>query len=238
MAGKRGPLIERFEAKVDKSNPEGCWLWTGSKNNKGYGMILVQTAIGKRLAHRVSYELYVGPIPDGLCALHRCDTPACVNPKHIFLGTKKDNIDDMDAKGRRVVGFCPNNKPPLYKADDHPKAKLTSKLVLSLRERHANGEALCALARECGLNKSAMRRALRGETWQEVGGPLAIAQPQKYETYVGSVHANSKLTEETVKEARARYANGERGHVLAKDYGVSLSVMHDALSGRSWKHVI
>src|SRR5688572_21396248 len=99
MVGKRGSLQERFEAKVLKT--AGCWRWLATKNNKGYGMIGINAAIGKRLAHRVSYELYVGPIPDGLCVLHHCDNPECTRPDHLFLGTKKDNMADMDAKGRR-----------------------------------------------------------------------------------------------------------------------------------------
>jgi hypothetical protein len=235
MPGKRGTLQERFETKIVKT--DRCWIWTATKNNMGYGMLSVSPAVGKRLAHRISYEMHVGPIPDGLCVLHECDNPACVNPKHLFLGTKRDNVADMDTKGRRVVGINPDNKPPTLRADAHPGAKLTSTLVKRLRERHAEGEALCALARECGINKSAMRSALRGKTWPEAGGPLAARQANKFETYKGEVHANSKLSEQTIKEARQRYSNGEPGYLLAREYGVSGTVMYDALYGRTWKHV-
>ncbi len=76
----------------------GCYLWTGKKNKNGYGRIKVN---GKeQAAHRVSYAIANGAIPDGMCVLHRCDTPACVNPEHLFAGTVIDNLRDMHAKGR------------------------------------------------------------------------------------------------------------------------------------------
>jgi hypothetical protein len=72
----------------------GCWLWTGTWDENGYGKM-----IGGR-AHRISYAMHVGPIPAGLCVLHRCDTPACVNPAHLWLGTHLENMADMGRKGR------------------------------------------------------------------------------------------------------------------------------------------
>lgn len=75
-----------------------CWLWTGATNEHGYGKL---SANGSwRLAHRVSWNLSNGEIPDNLQVLHRCDTPACVNPAHLFLGTHADNMRDMKQKGR------------------------------------------------------------------------------------------------------------------------------------------
>src|SRR5687767_4720826 len=90
------PLSERFWEKVRKT--DGCWLWTASRNAKGYGQIMYQRR--PIHAHRVSWQLANGPIPDGLCVLHRCDNPQCVNPGHLFLGTIVDNNRDMFAKGR------------------------------------------------------------------------------------------------------------------------------------------
>lgn len=101
-------LLARFEAKISPEPTSGCWLWTGSVAGFGYGRIQRgPRGGGVVLAHRVSWELYRGPIPVGLCALHRCDQPACVNPDHLFLGTHADNTADKIAKGRLRYGAAP-----------------------------------------------------------------------------------------------------------------------------------
>jgi len=79
----------------------GCWIWTGPQNGKGYGVFYMGTK--NRHAHRCSYEAFKGPITDGLHVRHRCDTPLCVNPAHLVLGTAKDNAADREARGRRNV---------------------------------------------------------------------------------------------------------------------------------------
>jgi hypothetical protein len=101
---KPRPVADRFWPKVEKT--DGCWLWTGATDRRGYGKIF--DGAGKLLiASRVAHELCIGPIPDGLCVLHKCDNPPCVNPDHLFLGTFGDNTQDMLAKGRNRNGYSP-----------------------------------------------------------------------------------------------------------------------------------
>ena len=97
-AGPRTPITERFWSKVEKG--DGCWLWRGAIGSHGrYGQFNVVNR--SRPSHRVAWELVNGPIPAGLYVLHRCDVGLCVNPAHLFLGTQKDNMADMMAKGRQ-----------------------------------------------------------------------------------------------------------------------------------------
>lgn len=91
-----GEFRTRFIAKIEKT--QSCWLWTGPLSQSGYGRASRGTK--KVRAHRASYELFVGPIPEGMCVLHKCDIPRCVNPDHLFIGTHLDNMRDMESKGR------------------------------------------------------------------------------------------------------------------------------------------
>jgi len=94
-------LCDRFWPNVEK-RPSGCWFWTGARKHTGYGQIWVVNSA--KTAHRISWILHNGPIPTGLCVLHKCDNPPCVNPDHLFLGTRADNNLDCVAKGRNVIG--------------------------------------------------------------------------------------------------------------------------------------
>jgi hypothetical protein len=98
--GRTKPIEERFWKFVDKGKDDECWNWIGAKKDNGYGVI----GLGKKLirAPRLSYTIAYGEIPEGKFICHRCDNPSCVNPKHLFLGTNQDNMNDMCDKGRQL----------------------------------------------------------------------------------------------------------------------------------------
>jgi hypothetical protein len=104
-------LEERFLSHVNKSAE--CWFWMGGRTPLGYGIIGVQYA--PRYAHRIAYELFVEPIPKGLCVCHTCDNPSCVNPEHLFLGTRKENMQDSSLKGRRFRQVLPEEVKEMFR---------------------------------------------------------------------------------------------------------------------------
>lgn len=149
------PLIPRFWAKVDKSGgPEACWLWTACKSGFGYGNIWVTNKM--KQAHRVAYELFVGPIPAGLCVLHSCDRPLCVNPAHLFLGTYLDNNRDRKMKGRNA---------PLN-GENNTFSKLTWQKVREIRSRYdTTANKTTELAKEYGVHRDTILRIAKKKGW-------------------------------------------------------------------------
>jgi hypothetical protein len=111
------PVIERLWEKIETGADWECWLWTGSRDDRGYGRLSVHNV--PELAHRLVWEYSYGPVPEGLCVLHHCDNPPCCNPDCLFLGTRKDNNDDRDDKGRNGQTnktHCPYGHP--YSGDN------------------------------------------------------------------------------------------------------------------------
>lgn len=101
--GSRKPIDERIESLCVVNKTTGCWEWIGAKNNLGYGLMRDTDKMRMRTSHRMSYEFYNDTIiPVDMCVLHRCDNPCCVNPQHLWLGTRKDNTKDMENKGRHM----------------------------------------------------------------------------------------------------------------------------------------
>lgn len=178
MAGNKTPWPERFWQKVDKRSPDGCWPWVATKNNKGYGMAYAPEITGgqeKRLAHRVSYIMAFGPISPNVCVLHRCDNPPCVNPAHLFLGTKKENMQDALAKGRtryatRRGDSHPQRQDPskVLRGERNGNAKLNALTVVGLRKRLALGTPLRQLARETGLNRKTLMHMRDRKSWKHI----------------------------------------------------------------------
>lgn len=142
-------------SKHTKILPDGCHIWTGSKDRKGYG----QLRIDKKLfyAHRIAWELVNGPIPDGMYACHICDNPACCNPSHIFIGTQSDNMRDASVKGRSAKG------------QEITCAKLTEDDVRDIRLAYSRGERQWSIAKRYGSNNhKIVSDIVTGKTWKHV----------------------------------------------------------------------
>lgn len=169
-----------------------------------------------RMAISVCWEIVNGPIPKGLLVCHHCDDPKCCNPSHLFLGTVKDNYDDMVSKNRRVIVYG--------------SAILTEKQVVEIREKSATGNfSRQEMAKEYGVDTSTITDIVNGRAWKHLAGPVnPIAQEPI------RVH----LTKDRVIEIIEKYATG--GYTkedLAKEYSTVQCNIRNILSGRTWKQV-
>lgn len=159
MANK--PFADRFWDRVSKGASDDCWLWTGRKNRQGYGDMMINKVRTK--VHRVAYEIQIGPIPEGLYVLHNCpngDNPSCCNGRHLWVGTQRDNIRDMMAKGR---GVFQNQR-----GESNPYAKLTADKVRTIRLRAASGQSPTSLSREFGVSLNTITMVVSRGTWSHI----------------------------------------------------------------------
>lgn len=154
-------FCNKFWNHVEVRSENECWLWNGPKNKGGYGYV---GAFKKRkiLAHRVSWFIHNGAIPDELFVLHDCpdgDLPCCVNPKHLWLGTSQDNKRDSVLKGRAFI----------FLSEASPTAKLTRESVKQIRNIYASGtSSQMEIAELFGVNQSQVSRVISRETWKHI----------------------------------------------------------------------
>lgn len=144
---------ERFFLYTEKS--DGCWIWKGFKDPNGYGRLNVNGI--PMLASRLSYQVHYGSIPEGKYVCHKCDTPSCVNPEHLFLGTQQDNVDDMISKGR--------DKKRALKGMAHPNSKLTDDDVRAIK---ASNEQTKALSRRFKISEAVIHDIRKGKIWRHI----------------------------------------------------------------------
>lgn len=165
-------ILNRFNKKISAPNEDGCMDWTAAISKKGYGVL----GVGSRLdnsrktiyAHRLSFEIHKGSIPSEMQVCHTCDRPICVNPIHLFLGTPKDNSQDMVKKGHAAMKK--GQIPPQFIPNilEKQTAKLTVEKVVLIKKRLLEGEHYVNLAKEYGVSKSCISDIKRNATWKNI----------------------------------------------------------------------
>ena len=146
-------------SRLTSIQEDGCWMFLGPWTSHGYGHLSYDGQIFR--AHRISYELHRGPVPEGKMVLHKCDHRYCINPEHLFIGTAQDNVNDMIAKCRDIFGenFGENNG----------QAKLTEDEVLQIKRLLADGQyKLKEIGGMFGVTDSAVKQIKYGKTWRHI----------------------------------------------------------------------
>lgn len=160
---------ERFWSRVHKT--DSCWLWSGAVTRGGYGKLRVGRQ-REEYAHRFSILLHGGQLPAGSVVCHRCDTRACVNPDHLFVGTHADNVRDMCAKRRQASGERHGLRVHPDRAARGANAgpsKLTDNAVIQIRARYQDGSVTQdELAREFNVSRRAVGSILSRRTWRHL----------------------------------------------------------------------
>lgn len=165
---KDGGPVDVLAAFNDRFIPvpeAGCWLWTGDTGGRrGYGRLRVEGRMVR--AHRLSWMLHFGPIQSGLCVCHKCDTPSCVNPSHLFLDTNEGNTADRVRKGRSRGADCGATNPVRH--ERHHQAKLTEITVQAIRELAAAGTvSQRRIAAMFGVSQPCISAIKNGATWYQ-----------------------------------------------------------------------
>lgn len=220
---------QRFFSKIKISGPDDCHEWRFCRNSYGYGVWRLRcvTYISTRLAYFIS----TGVQPGNLRVCHTCDNPGCCNPKHLFLGTSKDNSQDMVKKGRSRRG------------SSHGGPILTEGDVSKIRELHANGELTQQqIADRFSVTNGSVSRIILCKTWRHTIRPEDLetvkSRREKGNLFAGESHSQAILKNEDVLRIREMYAAGCWSQArIGKLFGIHGGTVGDIIRRKTWKHI-
>lgn len=216
-------MRKRFERFVITNGPDDCWGWKGAINESGYGILRCGPILKNMRASRVSWLIHKGNIPDGLYCLHTCDSPICSNVNHLFLGTQKDNMNDMLKKGRRKTS----------RGEEAGRAKLTDKQVIEIWESDLGSRKLSKIYK---VGRTAIKNIKDGVAWKH----LKLSKKKRNNILQGEKCSGSKLKQINVIEIINQLKINSSKKVikeLSEKYKVSKTTIYDIKSNRTWKHI-
>lgn len=159
-------LSMAFDARWVRDPSSGCWLWTGAMHSNGYGLMSTGSRNSLVRAHRLALELAGVAVPAGMDVCHRCDTPPCVNPSHLFVGSRLDNMRDAKRKGRTCSG--PARARIAARGERHGNTRLSAEQVIELRGLRDEGVPFKQLAERFGISASGAHAIASRKTWRHL----------------------------------------------------------------------
>lgn len=226
MVGKRAPTAERFLDKFAQGNSDECWNWQANTNGSGYGLLWSLEDKRKVLAHRYSLTYFTGiKLRPNQLVLHSCDNPACVNPAHLRAGSHKDNVADMDARGRRVV--------VALKGDGNPGSTLKPSEVASLLRDYIAGVPRKDIAAKYRISEYSVSDYTDGKSWTHLHGKHGCPTLEELK----AAKRTTPVTEEIAREIWRLHFDGLNSRDIAKTTEQSIHAVEGLIAGKTWRHL-
>jgi hypothetical protein len=213
---------EQFFRSTVRNVENGCLEWQGKVHHSGYGQVFVDRKLW--WAHRYSWTLKNGYIPNGLLVCHKCDNKVCVDVEHLFLGTHQDNVQDMLSKNR--------HNP--VKGESMSGAKLTDEIVKSCRKEHFKDlSSINSLSKKYNVSHATMLKAVYCETWSHIKTEWD-GLPRQLE-HKRNRNCNAKLSDAQINEIRSKYTSNDNFTHIARIYNVTDVTIRNILLVKTWK---